>query len=58
MGLWREHADPLLTNTSVFPIWSDVYGYRLCEELVRWAKEKSATLRQQPKYNMTPVSAA
>ena len=36
-GLWDESADLLLTNTTLFPIWSKLYGADFCAELLQWA---------------------
>lgn len=39
LGQWRESDDLLLTNTTLFPIWSQSMGYQFCFELLQWAKE-------------------
>jgi len=36
--------DPLLTNNSIFPIWSKKYGHAACQELVLWTKEQNLQL--------------
>ncbi len=38
-GLWHEEEDLLLTNNSLFPLWSKTLGHERCQELVTWVKE-------------------
>ena len=38
-GLWHEEEDLLLTNNSLFPLWTKTIGYERCQELVSWVKE-------------------
>ncbi|MBN1996984.1 radical SAM protein [candidate division KSB1 bacterium] len=33
-GLWNEDTDLLLSNNSVFPLWSQKYGYHECVDLM------------------------
>jgi radical SAM superfamily enzyme YgiQ (UPF0313 family) len=37
-------CDPLLTNNTIFPLWSEKYSQSFCEELVGWVKERNKTL--------------
>lgn len=61
-GLWDESADLLLTNTTLFPIWAQLYGYDFCAELLQWAGELNrgltgaAAVGQQPQENPSPQS--
>lgn len=45
-GLWQEDNDLLLTNNSLFPLWSKKHGCQRCQELVNWVKEKNRILSQ------------
>ena len=36
--------DPLLTNNTIFPLWSEKYSYSLCDELAGWVKEQNKML--------------
>ncbi|MBN1480932.1 radical SAM protein [candidate division KSB1 bacterium] len=42
--MWDANADLLLTNTTIFPIWSRIVGYEKCVELVQWTKELNRKL--------------
>ncbi|RPI02515.1 MAG: radical SAM protein [Calditrichaeota bacterium] len=44
MGVWNESDDLLLSNTTLFPIWSRTFGYEKCLELVSWLKELNRKL--------------
>ncbi len=44
LGAWNPGKDLLLTNNTIFPIWSEKYGYSHCEALLQWAREKNASL--------------
>jgi radical SAM superfamily enzyme YgiQ (UPF0313 family) len=35
---WEDHRDPLLSNSSLFPLWRSLYGYEFCQELLLWIK--------------------
>lgn len=39
IGLWLEEDDLLLTNNSLFPIWTKTLGFERCQELVDWVKK-------------------
>ena len=43
-GFWKAGNDLLLTNNSIFPIWSKKYSYTVCTELMQWAKQKNESL--------------
>lgn len=45
-GLWDD-ADPVLSNSTIFPMWSKIYGYQRCAELVSWAKEMNQNVLYQ-----------
>jgi radical SAM superfamily enzyme YgiQ (UPF0313 family) len=44
LGVWKESDDLLLTNTTLFPIWSQTMGYHFCFESLQWAKELNEKL--------------
>jgi radical SAM superfamily enzyme YgiQ (UPF0313 family) len=37
--LWQPDADLLLTNTTIYPIWSNTIGFEKCEEFMHWTFE-------------------
>lgn len=41
LGYWRPDDDLLMTNTSVFPVWSKRFGYQQCQEFVHSIVEKN-----------------
>ncbi len=43
-NLWDEKNDLLLSNNTLFPIWSGKYGYSACMEFLYRSKEKNAKL--------------
>jgi len=45
-GVWNEHEDLLLTNTSIYPVWSKIFGFEKVEEFVYTIKEKLLSLDQ------------
>ena len=40
-GLWYSGEDPLKANNTVFPLWSQKYGYKKCVDFVRGIKSGS-----------------
>ncbi len=38
-NLWSNDTDLLLSNTSIFPLWSNKYGYQAVEEFMRQLKQ-------------------
>jgi len=34
--IWNPDADLLLTNTTIYPIWSGTIGFDACEEFMHW----------------------
>ena len=40
-GFWEQESDLLLTNNSLFPIWSKKTSYSHCCDLLQWAKQKN-----------------
>ncbi|MBN2411064.1 radical SAM protein [candidate division KSB1 bacterium] len=43
-GLWSKDEDLLLTNTSIYPVWSKTFGFAKVEEFVYSIKEKLLSL--------------
>lgn len=43
--VWDADADLLLTNTSIFPIWSATVGHDRCVALLQWSKELNRKLK-------------
>ena len=41
MGYLRPDTDLLLTNNSLYPIWTKKYGYQACADLNQWIQEKN-----------------
>lgn len=41
LGLWRQANDLLLSNNTLFPIWTNKYGYSACMELLLQIKTMS-----------------
>lgn len=35
-NVWHPKADLLLTNTTIYPIWSQTYGFDACDEFMHW----------------------
>ena len=40
-GYLHIKEDPLLTNTTIYPIWSKKYSYSFCTELEQWTREQN-----------------
>ena len=47
-GLWSEQDDLLLTNTTVFPLWSKTVGYKAAFDLMHYAKELNQQVAAAP----------
>ncbi|MBN1465542.1 radical SAM protein [candidate division KSB1 bacterium] len=47
LDLWQLNADPLLTNSSIFPIWSSTIGYQHCLDLLLWIKSLNDQLLKE-----------
>jgi radical SAM superfamily enzyme YgiQ (UPF0313 family) len=43
-GFWNPDSDLLLTNNSLFPIWTKKYSYSYCCDLLQWAKQKNTLI--------------
>ncbi len=43
-GAWNPQADLLLTNTTVYPIWSTSYGFQACDEFMHWTRTMNKEL--------------
>ncbi|MBN1559240.1 radical SAM protein [candidate division KSB1 bacterium] len=44
LGLWSPGADLLLTNCTIFPIWSNTIGYQQCLDLLLWINSLNSQL--------------
>lgn len=43
-GLWDKNDDVLLTNSTIFPVWSKTIGYNRSQDLLQWSKQLNAQL--------------
>jgi radical SAM superfamily enzyme YgiQ (UPF0313 family) len=44
LGYTQFLKDPLLTNNTIFPLWSEKYSYALCDDLAGCVKEQNKKL--------------